>query len=356
VNLTEEHKVFLDVIQNCPIDCLAKPNDKIPAVGRQREILKSDFNQIFYRLKKEGVSRFPYETLPMDFRWNLCSTRLRMGHFDNWDGWEFRGSFSTTFHRLRFPTPKWMGEEVNEGGLKVCGEQGIGDEIMFLSCLPDLMYRVGPKVIEINCYPRLIPIVERSFKVKCVPRPKGLSDVDGGAMILMGDLLRWYRKGGGFPKKPYLKPDPEGIEFWTKELQKLGNKKKIGIAWRSRHGTLNPKDLLSENGIYVCLQYGLTPEDLEFCHSNNVHMVDTDPTVDMENHMALIAALDKIVTVTQTVVHVAGAIGKKCHAIIPPRGTGEVDNRLWYYGTGGPHYVYGSVTVYPSIRDWSQTT
>lgn len=353
VNLNEEHKIFLDVVENCPLDCLADQNKKskyeIPPPDEQRSRLKRDFNQLFYRLKKSGVSRFPYETLPIDFRWNLCSARLRLGHFNNWDGWEFRGDFASTFHHHVFLTPKWMGEEITEeGGLKVCGEQGIGDEIMFLSALPDLMWRVGPKAIEINCYPRLVPILERSFKVKCVDRPKGLSDVNGRAMLLMGDLLRWYRKGGGFPRKPYLKPDPQRVDFWKSELKKLGNKPKVGIAWKSRHGALNPYDLMTEDVTYVSLQY--SDSSPKGCVS-----LDQDPLTDLDGHMSLIAALDKVVTVTQTAVHVSGSIGKECHAIIPPKDTGEVNNRLWYYGHGEEswdHYVYGSVKVYGSIDDY----
>lgn len=349
MNLAQEHKVFLDVLDNAPLDCLADPSKQdVPPPEEQRRYLKREFNQLFYRLKKEGVSRFPYESLPMDFRWNLCATRLRLGHFDNWDGWEFRGNFATTFTRHTFPTPKWMGNPITEeGGLKVCGEQGVGDEILFMSALPDLLWRVGPKALEVYCHPRLIPIFERSFRVKVSPRPPGLSDVRGQAMLLMGDLFRWYRKWG-FPRKPYLKPNPVLVDEWKTRLSRLGDKPKVGIAWKSRHGKLDPKDLLDPDVINVNLQYGETYRGL-------VDFDEHDPLADLENHFALVAALDKVVTVTQTVVHVAGSIGKECHAITPPRDTGEVNNRLWYHSWGNGAWespVYGSVKLYGSIDDY----
>lgn len=345
MNLKEEHKVFLDVIENCPLDCLANGKD-VPSFDDQRRHLKSEFNQKFYRLRKEGASRFPYDSLPEDFRWNLCTARLRLGHFNNWDGWEFRGNFASTFTHKSFPTKKWMGNEIKtEFGLKVCGEQGVGDEILFLSALPDLIYRIGPKALEVYCYPRLVPIVERSLKVKASPRPQGLSDVKGEAMCLVGDLLRWYRKDKShFPQKPYLKADPERVSYWKSKLEKLGPKKKIGIAWKSRHGALNPKDLMVEDAIYVNLQYGES-------HTGVSHF-DQDPLTDLEGHFALVEALDKVVSVTQTVVHVAGSIGKECHAVIPPKNTGEVNSRLWYYGTGGSSPVYGSVQIYKDLNDF----
>jgi hypothetical protein len=348
------------MLENCPLDCLADPRftkGPVPEPEEQRKFLTREFNQIFYRLKKQGASRFPYESLPMDFRWNLCSTRLRMGHFDNWDGWEFRGDFACTFLHRNFPTPKWMGQPITEElGLQVCGEQGPGDEILFMSALPDLMVRVGPKAIQVNCFPRLVPIFERSFKVKCVDRPKGLSDVKGQSMLLMGDLLRWYRKDGHFPRKPYLKPDLERVEQWQKRLAKLGERPKIGIAWKSRHGELNPRDLMHEDAVYVNLQYRQKSDSSEnlISGSTGTSLFDPgiDPLQDLEGQFALVATLDKVVTVTQTVVHVAGSIGKECHAIVPPQGTGEVHNRLWYYGTGGQSPVYGSVQIYPSIDDY----
>jgi hypothetical protein len=345
VNLRQEHEAIIDVLDNCPLDCLAE-GSKAPPPEIQRAVLKREFNQLFYRLKKEGVERFPFESLPMDFRWNLCATRLRMGRFDNWDGWQFRGNFATTFYQKSFPTPKWMGQPIkSEHGLKVCGEQGVGDEILFMSAFPDLLVRLGPKAVEVHCHPRLVPIFERSFRVKASSRPAGLSDVRGESMMLMGELLKWYRHDGRFPKKPFLKPDPGLVSDWTDKLEKLGDRKKIGIAWKARHGSLDPRDLMTENAIYVNLQYG------ERAPKGAVD-VDQDPLEDLEGHFALVAALDKVVTVTQTVVHVAGSIGKECYAIVPDKGTGEVNNRLWYYGTGGSHYVYGSVTVYGSIDDY----
>lgn len=355
MSLQQEQKVFQDMLENCPLDCLADPRfakGKVPEPDEQRKYLTREFNQIFYRLKKQGVSRFPYESLPIDFRWNLCATRLRMGHFDNWDGWEFRGDFACTFLHKNFPTPKWMGQPITEEfGLQVCGEQGPGDEILFMSALPDLMVRVGPKALQVNCFPRLVPIFERSFKVKCVDRPKGLSDVKGQSMLLMGDLLRWYRKDGHFPRKPYLKPDPEKLLYWQEWLKQFGVAKKVGLAWYSRHGALDPDDLMTDDEwVYFDLQY--QGEVVKPFEDYKVKKVPFDTREDLENLLAFVAALDAVHTVTQTLVHIAGAVGTECHAVVPPQGTGEVHNRLWYYGTGGQSPVYGSVQIYPSIDDY----
>lgn len=281
------------------------------------------------------------------FRWNLCAARLRSGRFDDWDGWEFRSNWAITFQGFNgfnnLKIPKWMGRPTNH--LVVLGEQGIGDEILFTSSIPDLICRVGHEAIEFQTYPRLQPIVARSLRIRCTDR-RVLSEVrEGEHCVALGDLLRFYRRDKEhFPRKPFLKPCPERLKYWKARLK--GDKPKIGVAWRSRHGCLDPKDLMVEDAVYVNLQYGqLPPEGV-------LHFPEHDPLKSMEDHLALIAALDKVVTVTQTCVHVAGAVGTECHAIIPPKGTGEVHSHLWYYGTGGPMIPYGSVTVYPNIEEF----
>lgn len=314
----------------------------------KKEFVKRD---ILKTLKRTGV--LDVTELPPSFRWNLCAARLRSGRFDDWDGWEYRSNWAITFQGYngcqKLKVPKWMGQPAAR--LTVLGEQGVGDEIAFASALPDLIYRVGHGAIEFQTYPRLKPIIERSLRIRCTDR-RVLSEVDGEYCVALGDLLRFYRRDKShFPRKPYLKPDPEGVTHWQKRLERLGPQQKVGIAWRSRHGNVDPRQLMRPNVCYVNLQYDAQSNPLP----TGIVDLGQDPLTDMEGHFALIAALDKVVSVTQTCVHVAGSLGKECHAIIPPRGTGEVNNYLWYhYGSAGSaHYLYGSVKVYDGIADYA---
>lgn len=315
----------------------------------KKKIVKKD---ILKTIKRTGV--LDTTLYGPSFRWNLCAARLRSGRFDNWDGWEFRSNWAITFMGYNgfdgLKIPKWMGQPTKH--LVVLGEQGIGDEILFCSALPDLIYRLGHDAIELQTYPRLQPIVERSLRIKCTDR-RVLSQVtEGEYCVALGDLIRFYRKDRShFPGKPFLKPNQELVEQWRRDLRKVNPQEKplIGIAWKARHGRIDPKDLMTDDdALYVNLQYGEMPPN------GVINFPGHDPLADMENHFALVAALDKVHTVTQTVVHVCGSMGKECHAVIPPRGTGEVDNFLWYYGTGGKMFTYNSVSVYPSIFDFKK--
>lgn len=311
-----------------------------------KEWVKKDIRK---NIRRNGV--LDVTQLGSDFRWALCSARLRSGRFDNWDGWEFRSNWAVTFQGFnctdeqKIKIPKWFGQKTDH--LVILGEQGIGDEIAFASALPELIVRVGAKNLEFQTYPRLKSIIERSFGIPCTER-RVLSEVKQGKYcVALGDLMRFYRKDKShFPRKPFLKPNVELVESWRQKLRAnpkvVKGKPLVGLAWKARHGVLDPELLMDEDANYINVQYGATHPAL----------IETgqDPTTDLEGHMALIACLDKVVSVTQTAVHVAGSIGIPCSAIVPPKGTGETDYHLWYYGTGGPMILYGSVNVYPSIE------
>lgn len=291
---------------------------------------------------------FPYQSFPPSYRWNFCSARLRDCEFSNWDGWEFRSDWAMTFRwgqELKCEVPKWDGGPTSH--LVVLGEQGIGDEILFMSALPDLQVRVGTKNIEFQTYPRLKTIVERSLGVKCTDR-KPLTEVKEGEFVAaLGDLFPWYRRDKShFPRKPFLKPDPEKVEYWKNWLKDYP-RPWVGYAYRSRHGSFTADEITSAVGEASLF-------DLQY----DADKAPFDAKEDFENLFAFVSALDRVVSCTQTLVHVCGALGKECHAIIPPK-NGEVDWYLWYHLAGQkdgvkswPHLVYGSVTVYETIDEF----
>lgn len=329
--------------------------NQTPESKLKREWLKKDIKKT---MKKVG--RIDYNLFPPDFRWNLCAARLRMGRFDNWDGWEFRSDWSITFQGMNgydLVLPKWHGGDCKK--LIILGEQGIGDELMFSSAIPELIVRLGRDKLEFQTYPRIIPIMERSFGIKCVPRKRlgELEYEEDTYVVALADLFMFYRRDRShFPGKPYLKPDLKLVEKYKEKLDEISDKPKIGIGWKARHGDLNPQELMCEDATYVNLQY-LNHPDGNWTEPTPDNVIDfgINPIEDLESHIALIAALDKVVTVTQTTVHEAGAIGKECHAIRPKKGTGEVHNMLWYYFLGNvPSVIYNSVSIWNTPKTYQE--
>lgn len=334
-----------DLLQEYERHCQIIDDNNWPRNERRK--LKKDIRFI---LERDGWIN-PRALTP-EYRWNLCSARLRDGDFSNWDGWEFRSDWAMTLRwgvEKKSPVPLWDGTPKNH--LVVLGEQGIGDEILFLSALPDFMVRFGKRCIEFQTYPRLHSIVERSYGIKCTNR-KPLDEVtEGEGILALGDLFPWYRRDRShFPRKPYLKADPEKIEHWKHWLENFQGPK-IGLGWYSRHGFLNPEDLMTEKASYFDLQY----ETDKAPKSKNVIRPPFDTRNDFENLFAFVFCLDKVVSCTQTLVHVAGSLGKETKAVIPPK-NGEVNWHLWYHhgspGKSWSHLVYPNVTVFESIDEF----
>jgi len=97
-----------------------------------------------------------------EYRWNrgialLCSGDYARG----WEDYELRNARGTGAPPREFPFPNWQGDALAGATLLVYGEQGVGDEIMFASCVPDLLARGVRCMIE--CDQRLTRLFGRSF-------------------------------------------------------------------------------------------------------------------------------------------------------------------------------------------------
>lgn len=234
------------------------------------------------------------------------------------------------------------GDEVRWDGSKgqdvvVYGEQGIGDEMSFASCLPDLIR--DSKSVTIECDGRLEPLFQRSFPTTKVygtrykqTTPKWKETPPKfDARVALGQLPFFYRnKDSDFHGKPYLVPNPEMAMQWRTLLASLGDKPKIGLAWsggipktgqKKRSVELETFGPLFKNfdAEWVSLQYKeIEVKEVEDRYGVKIHdwhwgnrIFDYDQTV------ALISELDLVISVCTTVVHAAGGVGKECWCLVP---------------------------------------
>jgi hypothetical protein len=234
------------------------------------------------------------------------------------------------------------GDEVRWDGTKgldvvVYGEQGIGDEISFGSCLPDLIR--DSKSVTIECDGRLEPLFQRSFPTTKVygtrykqTTPKWKETPQKfDARVAIGQLPQFYRlKDEDFHGKPYLVPNPEMVVQWRALLKTLGDKPKIGLAWtggiprtgqKRRTVTLDTFAPLFKgfDADWISLQYK-EPEvkDAEDRYGIKIHDWSWGTRVyDYDQTVALISELDLVISVCTTVVHAAGGLGKECWCLVP---------------------------------------
>jgi len=229
------------------------------------------------------------------------------------------------------PRPLWRGESLSGKTILIHGEQGVGDEIMFASCVPDMIARAGRCVVE--CDPRLKPLLSRSFPAaEIVARGKSgnlamiCEDYAIDVHSPAGNLPRYVRDGlSRFPQRErFLVANAAAVFTWKRRFESLGTGLKIGIAWRG--GTV-PRvkrlrsiplsqwgPLFDLSGVHwISLQHGDHQEELLSAarqYGTKIHTwLEVDPLRDLEEFASLICKLDLVISVDNTTVHMAGTLG-----------------------------------------------
>lgn len=300
---------------------------------------------------------------------NRGMLRLLQGNYaEGWRDYEHR-YFTDESPRRDYGCPDWWGEALDGKTLIVYPEQGLGDEIMFASCLPAL--RMPGARVAIECDPRLGGLFRRSFpeaEVIVAERGQGRARVrerlSPDYQIAAGSLPGLFRtRADAFPGVPCLRADAVRVTAWHQRLRALGAGPFVGLAWRGglarTRSAARSLDvaalapLLRDAPAHiVCLQHDASDEELAWltqaCKGRFTRFAL--PQSDLDDLAALVVALDGVTTVCQTLVHLCGGLGRPCLVLAPfvPE---------WRYGleAGGMRW-YGTVRVERQARpgDWTQ--
>lgn len=263
---------------------------------------------------------------------------------EGWDQYAIRLNplyASATLYRME--PPMWDGvsiEDIRGKTLLVIGEQGLGDEVLFMEMLGDVIEAVGPDgEVRVACEPRLNPLVARSFPTAAVGRhvtiaregreirsaPKMLEDGKVDLWTPMAQPARALRRSADrFSGKAFFKPDPERVSDLAAQLAAMGPGVKAGLLWKSllmtakRSKSFSPfeawKPVLAVEGVtFINLQYGESRQDLEYARDELGVDVRTIEGLDLKNDLdgvtALCAALDVVMGPMNATTNLAGAVG-----------------------------------------------
>ena len=83
------------------------------------------------------------------------------------------------------------GEPLEDKVILTTAEQGVGDKVMFASCIPDLI-NTNPKQIIPECDLRLAPLLARSFLQVDIQERRKRKDID--FQIAIGSLPVFFRR------------------------------------------------------------------------------------------------------------------------------------------------------------------
>lgn len=304
-------------------------------------------------------------------RYRRGIVRLQYRDFAGWDDYEARWSLAPFLAHSAGVTPPALAARLARSPTRgdfagkrvlLLGEQGVGDQVMFASMLPDLA--LAARSVTCICDPRLVRLFSASFPDIAFAGPAearvGPGDID--VVVAVGSLGSAFRRSAAaFPGEAYLTPRQAVRDRWAQRLGPPGGRLRIGLAWRGgvpttrrRHRSLDLAQLAPlldlSNVEIVSLQHG--DVDAELAAANAIRPITAFPAADLhdfEDLAALAAELDLIVSVQTSLVHVAGAIGRPCLTLVP-------QNPEWRYTADGTTLPwYGSVQIFRQRRpgDWA---
>jgi tetratricopeptide (TPR) repeat protein len=287
----------------------------------------------------------------VDAHYNRSHVLMALGRFEEgWQAFTWRLKAETAHIRHKdFPQPVWMGENLSDKHVLIWTELGLGEEILSASMAPDAIS--ATRKVTLLCSARLLALFRRSFPHALVderktPLPPTATSRDIDVQMSISELGMAFRKDfGAFPaRQSYLVADSARRETLRRKY-KTGCEDTVlvGISWRSVHPTIGDgKSLRLEQllpvlrtpGVtFVNLQYGDCRAELDALRRDHgvdiIHDSSIDFGGDMDPVAAQVAAMDRVVSISNTTAHLAGALGVPTWVLLP-----QGHARLWYWFRG----------------------
>ena len=274
-----------------------------------------------------------------DTRYFLSLCQLAQSNYsEGWLNFNYRwfaNEYNSSKFKSNLPKFKLNSDKKN---LLLWGEQGVGDQILFIRFLKDLQ----PYVDNIHIYidERLHKIIKRSFPKIIFLNKEADSNLD--CQLPLGDLAGFFIKDNSYflsKKNFYIRSDldiKKKLEVSVKSKDKL----LCGISWISKTSEIGINKSITleilkpvlkiDNIEFIDLQYTDTlVERKNFYKDNNIKITkfdNIDNLNDLNSLCSLIDICDFVITISNTNAHIAGALGKKTFLLLP-KGKG----RLWYW-------------------------
>lgn len=346
--------------------------DVIDAGNVSAKICRAKLALLLGRLddaRKSFDAALVVEPANAEARTGLAQVLLQRGDWaSGWTLYEARRDSASAPVR-QYPLPEWQGEDCRGRGVLVHSEQGMGDIILFSSCLDDL-HELGANIV-LDVPQRLAALFARTFpwaEVVC-------SDARDPALtwhaastsldlhVPIGSLPRWFRRQARDFRdgQSFLKADPVRVQAWQRELDSV-SRPLIGLAWRGGLAITGKyqrslelpelvKTLVGTEAGLVSLQHGDTAADLASVQSACGACIHPGLSgyADLDELAALTSACDAVVTVCSTQAHLTGGLGVPGLVLVPVACN-------WRYGCEGsvsPWYSSLTLARQTLSDDWS---
>jgi hypothetical protein len=229
----------------------------------------------------------------------------------------------------KFHQPQWGGNLDEKQPILIWREQGLGDEILFSTCLGDI-HDTDLNII-LECDPRLMDIFQRTyprFKVRGESINSQQLSIynDFAYQLAIGSLPKFFRRHIDDFKKPQnlWLPKPSLVKTIAERLAPYSDKILVGICWRSgkltiernaNYTALKDWEILLRNPKFqfVNLVHGDCEDEISEVENlfgiKILRWEDIDLRNDLEMVLALISQLDCVTSIGSAAGILAGAAG-----------------------------------------------
>ena len=275
---------------------------------------------------------------------------LRGQYSEGWELYEWRWRMEkTSSKQLLTDRPAFNLEDRKR--VLVWAEQGVGDEVMFGSMISEFRHLCAQLIVQLD--ERLIPLVSRSISNDVVflptksPVPQDFYDQH----ISIGSISRYLRNNEesfATARSGYLIPDRERTNEIRTFLTNSRVRRICGISWRSKNKNSGDSRSIKLNDFlqfvfmkdfsFVNLQYGETDAEIEQARTElGIEVISYDKVDkfnDLDGLACLIQSCDVVVSIDNSTVHLAGALGKDVRILLPRtpdwRWQLDRDDSPWY--------------------------
>ena len=232
---------------------------------------------------------------------------------------------------------QWRGENLENNGIFVWTHGGPGEEALFAHMIADVVAKAAVCIIQ--CSSRIAALYRRSFPTaRVIDRPPLTVELAGvhyqSSAADLGVVLR--ASPGDMPiRAGYLIADPETRAQLRSRYLAIADTPRllVGIAWQSL-GVVDAGDksvglgdwgpLLNVPGVtFVNLQPGDHTAALDVVRDAFKAAIVEDGQIsalgNLDLYAAQIAAMDIVVTASNSAAHLAGALGIPVLCLMPPR-------------------------------------
>lgn len=304
---------------------------------------------------------------------------LAIGHLYRFEfarGWELAESrYDTvppTTPRRALAMPHFTAADWGSGHrLALWREQGVGDQVLYATLLPELAARGERFVVEVDR--RLVPALARAHPAWEIvaPEESAAAFARCDRHLALGSLPALLRPDlASFSAQPraLLAADAQRARAFRERLG--GGARIVGISWRSFQPKVRGRLARRKSaplaafaafsqapGIRLLdLQYGDTgSEREEFARAGGrlERLDDLDLFNDIDGVLAAIEACDVVVTTSNVTAHFAGALGKRTLLVYLKA---AAPFHYWTPGPGGGSLWYPSVEIVtaPELETWDQ--